>query len=103
RNGRVVTMAAPTSCFASGARRLPAALALLAALALGSPAAAAVELARDGQARCAIVLPARPSAPEKLAAAELAAYLGRITGASFTVRPAGKLPAHAIMLAREAA
>lgn len=65
---------------------LPAGLALLpASVAL---AADGVPLARDGRSLCAIVVPARPSEAERFASLELAAHLGEMTGARFTIRHA---------------
>ena len=45
----------------------------------------ALELARDGKTRYRIVHPAAPTTGEALAAKELAAYLGKATGAEFAV------------------
>ena len=55
----------------------------------------ALELARDGKALCAIVVPDQASAPVQTAAKELATHLKLATGATFAVIPeakAGKSP-----------
>jgi hypothetical protein len=47
--------------------------------------APAITIASHGRAMAAIVLPKTPTAPERTAAAELADYLGRVTGGTFEV------------------
>src|SRR5438552_3261394 len=42
-------------------------------------------IAEDGRSRVAIVVAPEASEPERLAAAELAAFLGQVTGAEFAV------------------
>lgn len=61
--------------------------ALLALALLASTAGAAeLELAVDGRSRATIVLPDAPHVTERTAAAELAAYLRRVSGARFEIR-----------------
>jgi len=57
---------------------------LAAALMTGGSVTAAA-LARDGKATASIVLGALPTLPERTAANELAAYLAKVTGATFAV------------------
>jgi len=56
---------------------------------VGMPGTAAAELllAEAGQTGYAVVVAADAAAPEKTAAAELAAYLKKITGAEFAIMP----------------
>jgi hypothetical protein len=69
------------------------AIALAAAAVLSSTPHAAT-LARNGAAKAVIVLAAQPIPSETTAAKELAAYLGKITGAQFAIRTEGEpLPA----------
>lgn len=76
-----------------------AALAAVLALAGGASAAPLV-LCTNGQARAAIVLPAAPTALERYAADELAAYLRKMTGATFAVQREGAaLPAGRAVIA----
>lgn len=69
----------------------------------GPAAAAPLTLAEGGKTAWTIVLPAEPTAGERLAAEELAAYLKRMSGAVFPVRSGGDIPEFAILLARPAA
>ena len=59
---------------------------LLAAAPVAASSGVRVELARNGRTAYAIVVARGASAPESLAARELARYLGRISGARFAVR-----------------
>ncbi len=70
------------------ARLLPALICLL----LSALASADLTLAREGQALLPIVVTADAIPAEKTAAEQLAAYLGKITGATFTVQEEGTLP-----------
>ena len=45
----------------------------------------ALELARDGRALASVRVAADASATERHAAAELATYLGKVTGATFSI------------------
>ena len=68
-------------------------LSIPAALWLGcGPASGAVSLAREGRATATVVLGAQPTLPERTAAEELAAYLGRVTGGAFAVVTEGEEP-----------
>jgi hypothetical protein len=67
------------------ARRCAPALAIVAAAAFSTTAPAAV-LARNGVAKTVIVLATEAIPSEKTAAAELALYLGKMTGARFEIR-----------------
>lgn len=53
-------------------------------------ARAGTPVAENSQAKCAIVLARAAIAPERTAAKELAAYLGKVTGADLSVRTAGE-------------
>lgn len=70
-------------------RRAAAAAALIAGLALARPAAGAQEqplvLAEGGRALLPVVIAASAPASTRQVAAELAGYLGRISGAAFQV------------------
>lgn len=62
----------------------------------GAPAAEPITLAENGAASCVITLPENPTAVQRSAAAELAKYLGEITGADFPIlcetdAPQGKI------------
>ena len=57
----------------------------LAVLLASAPAAQALDLAEQGQARAVIVSPEEPIPAERTAVAELAAYLKKMTGAEFAV------------------
>ncbi len=52
-------------------------------------------IATGGQAKAVIVLPAKPAAEETAAAAELATYLGQVTGGTFTTVAEDAAPAGA--------
>ena len=60
--------------------------ALFAAALLPAPAAFGFTFAKDGKASAAIVLPEDPGPSVRYAGAELAKYLGKMTGASFRVQ-----------------
>ncbi|HSV74377.1 MAG TPA: DUF4838 domain-containing protein [Chthonomonadales bacterium] len=76
----------------------PAVLAL-GMVALASAAPASVRMAHDGRALSVILTQPGATEPERLAAAELAAALQRITGATFEVREeASEAPANAIIV-----
>jgi hypothetical protein len=55
---------------------------------------------RDGANGLPIITGASPSATEEFAASELARYLGKMTGASFTVEAAARLPQNALVVGR---
>lgn len=65
-----------------------------------SVACADVKLADGGKARVVIVIDAAASAPERVAANELAAVLHRITGATFEVQTNTEAPGRAILVGR---
>lgn len=64
-----------------------AALVATAISTFAGPSATCLEIARGGKATCVIVTADKPDAVTQTAVAELAVYLGRITGASFPVNP----------------
>jgi hypothetical protein len=75
---------------------------ILAAVVVGSfrtNAAAPLLLCHNGVARSVILLPARPSSLERYAAAELAAYLEKMTGGLFPLLKEGAAipPAKAVI------
>ncbi|MBU0608149.1 MAG: DUF4838 domain-containing protein, partial [Armatimonadetes bacterium] len=53
----------------------------------GTAAPVPVPLARAGKALCAVAVAANASAPEQTAARELAEYLHKVTGATFSIGP----------------
>ena len=77
---------------------------ILALLAAASTAYSQTTVARAGTARATILVDTAASAPEKYAAAELAKWLGEMTGASIAVAEAsGDTPEHAIFVGRNPA
>ncbi|GLC23643.1 DUF4838 domain-containing protein [Roseisolibacter agri] len=82
----------------AGAALALAALVPAAARAQRGGPPAALTLARGGATAYVVVSPPGGSAPEALAAAELAAYLGRISGATFRVAPSAPAGAHPIVV-----
>ncbi|HEY3398387.1 MAG TPA: DUF4838 domain-containing protein [Armatimonadota bacterium] len=79
-----------TTAGGRGGRLLLLAAAAL-SLALPGRAATGVTLARDGKALLPIVVPPQAIPAEKTAAEQLATYLGKISGATFTVLEGGPL------------
>src|SRR2546423_3549840 len=56
-------------------------------------------IVRNGASDFAIVVPAKSSLEEKLAAKELAHYLQRMSGAAMLLQPPGTVPAKALIVA----
>ncbi len=66
-------------------RRIPIGYVLVLAVLWMSPALSAVTVSQDGQTKAVVVVAADATEPERYAAAELADFLGRITGSPFPI------------------
>src|SRR5687767_13725130 len=63
--------------------------------------AADVAITSDGKSQYVVVTRAKPSAAEALAAAELATYVERMSGAKLAVQTGGALPSKALVVCEE--
>src|SRR2546423_11693106 len=67
-------------------RRICCVIAAMVFVLVAERGADAMEIAKDGKAKCVIVTADEPTAAEQTAAGELAEYLKKVTGGTFPVR-----------------